>query len=68
MEFYGKDSAGLPTHLLSGSEDRNVCIWKVGNWAHLQVSFGGRTWRAGILRDDALLRKPRTRRWITGCP
>eukprot|EP00854_Cymbomonas_tetramitiformis_P023920 gene23920-29025_t len=35
-----RDEAGLPAYLISGSEDTNLCIWKTGNWAHLQTLEG----------------------------
>lgn len=34
MEFYKS------THLLTGSEDHTVCIWRVHDWALLQVLGG----------------------------
>eukprot|EP00238_Polyblepharides_amylifera_P013970 CAMPEP_0196575640 /NCGR_PEP_ID=MMETSP1081-20130531/5072_1 /TAXON_ID=36882 /ORGANISM="Pyramimonas amylifera, Strain CCMP720" /LENGTH=352 /DNA_ID=CAMNT_0041894001 /DNA_START=245 /DNA_END=1303 /DNA_ORIENTATION=- len=44
MNFYTptdeKLAGGMPTHLLSGSEDRSICVWRVGNWAHIRTLTG----------------------------
>ena len=50
VQLYGRDSAGLPTHLLSGSEDKSICVWRVGNWAHMATLTGHK----GAINDVAI--------------